>query len=1301
MFLRKLASKIRLYERKITKLYRDFQAEREDSIPLEIFGLNWVNETNKPVAIFIGFNPWKRPVFSSIIDDYRCAFTRRTYNWKSIISEVVEPLGVDEVTVVTWGAKKLPKTICIWRFLNEKFSGKKIIIKHLQVEDGFLRTIGRGQLHTSPASLCFDDLSIYFDANKPSRLEKIIQETDLSNDSAKLKRAQLCMEIFNKARLTKYYDVDGESYKNELVPRDKYSILVIGQVEDDASIKNGKSKFKYNTDLVLQAKKDFPEADIYYKPHPDYIFGNRKQRSRLSKVSRICKIVPDHINLSEIIDKVDHVYVMTSLAGFESLLRGKKVTTCGLPFYSGWGVTNDLVPCKRRNKYIKAKEDLFYAAYLEYSKYYHLETDELIEFEEQSSYFIVEVLKYKDIFDLPNDPFFTAISQYKEHLSVPFKLLAYLSTTKLPSEADNNELDAILDGHLCLRDFGQISYLLIKTSNYDYLIKYTNMVLNSIGSNVDKISIRGVSNFFSHLSLVLKNSNGRVVNGIPNLSSYFLEIKYKSEYFDSLILNYFDCCALNIQYENILDLNRHLLNSPGNKGDHVVLFSDVSRIIADKLSFNIGHGTLRKLISRVKCKPSRSERNYDKRYLILQEISEIYKSKLSEVYDEDISDAYYYSSREDFEMLSKTIDKFVIKDLFSRFNDVKYNSLWLPIISSLIKANIDTESVNKLYSFFFDGEFIISNDKWARAHLDFLILKKSNAFSFFLNEYMQKYPDSDLIKNVYISSLKNEGRFDLAIKEYTLQYEKSDTLTRKQTLRNNIDKLVFCSETSKLLKSVPQPSIPKGIVFIASQNCYNSLAMLAPCLLELKKKGYVVINLMEGLIEYDMTKFDWINKFVSAIPSKLVNSSNLNDLENIWEIDWNNKRVVSESVNYYQGFYERISTYIRSYYVDISKEHQFREFKNQLLRSDLALNICKSIYDELVIGKNMNVTFVTSNSHVTPYSIFRDFARAKNDPRMGFINCNVAYESYFSNLGSKFSSTMCVTDMTLYPTLRAPFFARRDQFETWYEKNSHNEQFLNQANSLINVNRVHSNSDSKQDELVKKLKNWKNEGYKIICAFGKVPVDLNVPFDGGPAHEDMADWLNHTVKICSGKDKLILLVKPHPHELKPQIALDLIEGFNNLVNVDYEDNVLLLGHRDINVHALAPYLDLALLYNGSSSLELTAMGIPVVMAAYFGRYDYPVDLIYPESRQQYEDFILAGNYPKPCEELRKKAAFLICYMGTDEISITNDYSLRQLTNDKVGVPRWRRNRIDELLLHGDPKMKLIADRIVEKFEKTI
>jgi capsular polysaccharide export protein len=56
------------------------------------------------------------------------------------------------------------------------------------------------------------------------------------------------------------------------------------------------------------------------------------------------------IAMGELLPHVDEVHLLTSLAGFEALLRGKKVTCYGQPFYAGWGLTTDIVPIERRTR---------------------------------------------------------------------------------------------------------------------------------------------------------------------------------------------------------------------------------------------------------------------------------------------------------------------------------------------------------------------------------------------------------------------------------------------------------------------------------------------------------------------------------------------------------------------------------------------------------------------------------------------------------------------------------------------------------------------------------------------------------------------------------------------------------------------------------------------------------------------------------------------------------------------------------------------------------------------------------------
>jgi capsular polysaccharide export protein len=61
---------------------------------------------------------------------------------------------------------------------------------------------------------------------------------------------------------------------------------------------------------------------------------------------------------------------MTSLIGFEALLRGRAVTCAGLPFYAGWGLTTDLADPPERRKARPDMTALAFAALISYPRYW-------------------------------------------------------------------------------------------------------------------------------------------------------------------------------------------------------------------------------------------------------------------------------------------------------------------------------------------------------------------------------------------------------------------------------------------------------------------------------------------------------------------------------------------------------------------------------------------------------------------------------------------------------------------------------------------------------------------------------------------------------------------------------------------------------------------------------------------------------------------------------------------------------------------------------------------------------------------
>jgi capsular polysaccharide export protein len=60
---------------------------------------------------------------------------------------------------------------------------------------------------------------------------------------------------------------------------------------------------------------------------------------------------------------------MTSLLGFEALIRGRRVVTLGAPFYAGWGLTDHRGPALPRRGLHVTLEGLVHAALIDYPRY--------------------------------------------------------------------------------------------------------------------------------------------------------------------------------------------------------------------------------------------------------------------------------------------------------------------------------------------------------------------------------------------------------------------------------------------------------------------------------------------------------------------------------------------------------------------------------------------------------------------------------------------------------------------------------------------------------------------------------------------------------------------------------------------------------------------------------------------------------------------------------------------------------------------------------------------------------------------
>ncbi|SFI49368.1 hypothetical protein [Albimonas pacifica] len=206
-------------------------------------------------------------------------------------------------------------------------------VEVIRLEDGFVRSVGLGLRHAPPCSLAVDRLGLYFDATRPTDLEALMREAEIPEPL--LERASALRRRLIELGITKY----NLARSAPLPQTSRRKILVPGQVEGDQSLRFGSPEVQQNAELLRRVRARHPEAFILYKPHPDVLTGLRPGAVDEATLAACADAVATESAAEACLEWADRVECMTSLMGFEALLRDLPVTTFGRPFYAGWGLT--------------------------------------------------------------------------------------------------------------------------------------------------------------------------------------------------------------------------------------------------------------------------------------------------------------------------------------------------------------------------------------------------------------------------------------------------------------------------------------------------------------------------------------------------------------------------------------------------------------------------------------------------------------------------------------------------------------------------------------------------------------------------------------------------------------------------------------------------------------------------------------------------------------------------------------------------------------------------------------------------
>ena len=321
-----------------------------------------INNKLRGTINLIGFSFWKKRVLLPYLQLPSIKLSYHSINqFIKIVNDRNQKLKIQNQKLLIWGQGKKK----LLSFIND--------MNPIRIEDGFVRSLGLGSNLNMPFSLVIDELGIYFNSNNISELEFLLANKQLTK--AQIQKGQNIRYLLVKTRLGKYNVGQNMKIRPD---NDKKVILIPGQVEDDASILYGSPIIKTNIDLIKIVRKNNPNDYIIYKPHPDVLSGNRKGMVDSTEINKYVDKTIEFVDIIDCIEQIDEIHTMTSLAGFEALIRDKKVICYGQPFYSSWGLTIDKYPVSRRVRNLTLDE-LIYIVMYEYAVYIHPDSLEFTE----------------------------------------------------------------------------------------------------------------------------------------------------------------------------------------------------------------------------------------------------------------------------------------------------------------------------------------------------------------------------------------------------------------------------------------------------------------------------------------------------------------------------------------------------------------------------------------------------------------------------------------------------------------------------------------------------------------------------------------------------------------------------------------------------------------------------------------------------------------------------------------------------------------------------------------------------------
>lgn len=499
----------------------------------------------------------------------------------------------------------------------------------------------------------------------------------------------------------------------------------------------------------------------------------------------------------------------------------------------------------------------------------------------------------------------------------------------------------------------------------------------------------------------------------------------------------------------------------------------------------------------------------------------------------------------------------------------------------------------------------------------------------------------------------------------------------------------FWVDCFMILRRFPQPKDPIGYVVFSSQNCVYTIASTLLVVCRLRQKGWALVVMDEWPIKTERTGNKAIDRFFK------VRLGYQDALNFDWHIDWKAGKVEAAGMNFFHPIWEGLSRHFGRYTLDMPEGSEAEKVFKELLKVTDNTLLWAFRMANTMAGYGKPVRILGASAQFVPNAVWNIFCREVGIKRdMQFVWVQQGYQTYYADK-AKLSKRITLDNMTRKWPYSNPYLPEQRDFNEWVSRGQDVAKITERAIAWTKSNRATDLKDMipAARQVMERITAHRAAGKSVVCVLGKMVFDLSTPYERGPAHSGMFDWINHTVEIASKNQDVLYIIKPHPYEARPEIAGNVNQYFTDMIERPIPANVVILAHNWFNLHALFPHIDLGVLWNGTSGLELGLHGIPCIICSDWGPIDYPVGLAHPQDRSDYERMMSNPKSVTMPSDFTQKCALLLEYTASDELMIPYDYSARPITNEPFGPPYWYWDQVNRFIKEGDPNI----DRACERF----